>query len=100
MAVGDGLADIVGRKFGRAKWFCNADKSYVGSLAFAVGATAASLGLLSWLGLVGAISSDLVLAVAAISTVCALVEVAPFLAWADDNLSVPFVGALLAYLFL
>ena len=30
MAVGDGLAEISGRKFGTLKWYFNDDKSYAG----------------------------------------------------------------------
>ena len=102
MAVGDGLADVAGRRFGKNnKWFCNADKSYAGSLAFVAGATVASLGLLAWLGLVDSpFSPDLVGRVGLVSLACAVAEVLPALAWADDNLSVPVVGALLAALLL
>ena len=92
MSAGDGLADIVGRRFGRRKWFCsgaNADKSYAGSLGFVVGATAASVGLLTWLGFAAPVPGLL-----GISCVCALVEV--FVPGVDDNISVPAVGALLA----
>lgn len=100
MAVGDGLADIAGRRFGDAKWFCNGGKSYAGSLAFFAGATAASLGLLAWLGL-ATVDVDLAARVAAVSAACALVEVVPAPAIGiDDNVSVPLVGALLALLLL
>ena len=89
MAVGDGLADIVGRRFGRQKWFCNQEKSYAGSLAFVLGATVASVGLLRWLAFPAPLAP-----LVAISIVCALVEV--LLTGVDDNVSVPLVGALLA----
>jgi len=36
MAVGDGLADIVGRRFGKVKWPFSRNKSLVGSAAFVV----------------------------------------------------------------
>ena len=89
MAVGDGLADIIGRRFGRQKWFCNQEKSYAGSLAFVLGATVASVGLLRWLGFPAPLAP-----LVAISVICALVEV--LLTNVDDNVSVPLVGALLA----
>ena len=97
MAVGDGLADLVGRRWGGRKWFCRADKSYVGSAAFVAGAAAASYGLLYWLGLADAGDADLAAKLVAISAACAAVEVAPWLEWADDNLTVPLAGAVLAY---
>lgn len=31
MAAGDGMADIIGRKFGSAKWPFSKDKSYAGT---------------------------------------------------------------------
>ena len=96
MAVGDGLADIVGRRFGKLKWFCNPEKSYAGSLGFIVGASLASLGLLRWFGLASQLDGPLVGGVFAISAICALVEIGP--AWIDDNLSVPAAGAALALL--
>ena len=89
MAVGDGLADIIGRRFGSKKWFCNSEKSYAGSLAFVGGATVASMGLLRWLGFPAPLAPLLT-----ISCACALVEV--LLTDVDDNVSVPLVGGLLA----
>jgi dolichol kinase len=46
MALGDGFADLVWRKFGRTKWGFNQDKSVQGTLAFVVFAYAGSLVLL------------------------------------------------------
>jgi dolichol kinase len=89
MAVGDGLADIIGRRFGSKKWFCNQEKSYAGSLAFVLGATGASIGLLRWLGFPAPLAP-----LFTISCACALVEV--LLTGVDDNVSVPLVGGLLA----
>ena len=98
MAVGDGLADIVGRRFGAKKWFFNADKSYAGSLAFVGGAGLASFGLLKWFGLAPGFDASLIGGVLALSCACALVEVLPPLGFIDDNLSVPAAGAALALL--
>ena len=42
MAVGDGPADIVGRRFGRTPWPAVPDKTVEGSAAFVAGAFAAS----------------------------------------------------------
>jgi len=103
MAVGDGLADIVGRRFGeRNKWpFCP-DKSVAGSAAFVLGATVSSCLLVAWFALTGCLSLPLdpltfALRAFLISLACAAVELLPGL---DDNISVPVVGAFLAHLLL
>lgn len=46
MAVGDGLADIVGRKWGSVKWPFSKSKSLVGSGAFLLGSFTISAALL------------------------------------------------------
>mmetsp|Transcript_13717 Transcript_13717/g.43331 ORF Transcript_13717/g.43331 Transcript_13717/m.43331 type:complete len:317 (-) Transcript_13717:264-1214(-) len=103
MAVGDGLADIVGRRFGRTyKWPFAPDKSLAGSLAFVLGATLATFALSRWFALFGCFHlaldpSALLLRVFLISLACAFVELLPGL---DDNISVPLVAALLAHFFI
>jgi len=103
MAVGDGMADIVGRRFGRTnKWPFSPDKSVAGSAAFVLGATGATLGLVAWFALFGCLTLTLdpttfALRVLLVSLACAAVELLPAL---DDNLSVPLLAALLAHLFL
>ena len=99
MAVGDGVADIVGRRLGAGnRWPFAPSKSMVGSLAFATGAAAASLGLLGWLqlwGCLGPLPADCAARVVAISAACAAVELLPA-SLLDDNISVPLLGAVLA----
>lgn len=100
MAVGDGLADIFGRKWGKQKWFFDRNKSYVGTAAFIIGAFVASCALLQWLVFTGCLSFDVVGHVTQlllISVVCALVELVPGL---DDNITVPLAAAVLSYLLL
>ena len=46
MAVGDGLADIVGRQWGSVKWPFSKSKSLIGSGAFLVGGFTISAALL------------------------------------------------------
>lgn len=53
MAVGDGLADIVGRRFGTVKWPFAPTKSPAGSAAFVLGAFASSLGMVAYFHLFG-----------------------------------------------
>lgn len=110
MAVGDGLSDICGRRWGTVKWSFSTSKSIVGSLAFVIGAFGATVGLLYFLysfgftGVLGAraingFSTDLILRILGISITCAAVESLPATV-VDDNISVPVVAALSAFLLL
>uniref|UniRef100_A0A7S3NIY1 phytol kinase n=1 Tax=Aureoumbra lagunensis TaxID=44058 RepID=A0A7S3NIY1_9STRA len=98
MAVGDGVADIVGRRFGQSAKWPNSEKSYAGSLAFVFGASIATFVLLRWFEFMACLAPlpfdtvTLFARIFLISIVCALVELIPGL---DDNISVPFVGAFL-----
>lgn len=109
MAVGDGFADIVGRRFGKTKWSFVENKTVEGSIAFVLSAWAASLGMLIGCHLLGytALSArTAALPMAAISIACAAIELfsEPLRSLlgelADDNLTVPFAGALLTLLLL
>ena len=103
MAAGDGMADLVGRRWGTVKWPWSQSKSVVGSLAFFGAAFAATLAEIAWFHAFGAIDvtpQDAASRVAMISAACTVVELIPFYKWfgifGDDNLSVPIVGAVLA----
>eukprot|EP00956_Cyclotella_meneghiniana_P015508 scaffold23809_cov62-Cyclotella_meneghiniana.AAC.14 len=100
MAVGDGLADLMGRRFGATnKWPFNKRKSIAGSSAFVIGSVVGSFGLLSWLIWNGSMdplpydSLDLVRRLFVIAVVCAGVELAPVV---DDNYSVPIAAGILS----
>lgn len=102
MAAGDGMADLVGRRWGRNnKWWFSQDKSVAGTTAFAFFATLTSYALVNWLQLAGCLSiglesTDLFLRIALIGTLCSFVELLPV---GDDNFTVPASAALLsAYL--
>lgn len=105
MAVGDGLADIVGRRLGKNnKWFFSERKSMAGSLAFWVGSATAAVGLSLWLSAVTGVTplgsfptSTLVARICAVTGVSAVVELIPI---GDDNWTVPTTAALLSMLFL
>ncbi len=104
MAAGDGLADLIGRRFGsNNKWSFNKDKSVAGSAAFVSGATVASYGLISWLTGFGVMdpinlsTMDLFGRLLIISVLCAAVELIPA---GDDNYSVPLSAAVLSSLLL
>jgi len=109
MAVGDGFADIVGRRVGRTKWGFVESKSVEGSVAFVLSAWAASLGMLAgchYFGYTAITVQAAAMPMAFISVACAAIELlsAPVQRvlgeLGDDNLTVPFVGALLAMLLL
>ena len=100
MAAGDGLADLLGRRFGSTnKWTFNKDKSVAGSIAFVAGALVGSFVLISWLTGFGVMdplglsSEELVLRLLVISVLCAAVELIPV---GDDNYSVPLSAAILS----
>ena len=97
MAAGDGLADLIGRRFGSSnKWFFNKDKSR--SAAFVAGSFVGSYGLLFWLTSLGAMeplgmgTMGIAGRLLAIAVICAGVELIPV---GDDNWSVPISAALL-----
>ncbi|GAB5030406.1 phosphatidate cytidylyltransferase [Nannochloropsis oceanica] len=96
MAAGDGMADIVGRRWGEKKWAFSSTKSYAGTGAFVVSGFLVSVGLIAWFhlwGLVPALTLGVVGRVGVISVLCAMVELVP---WGDDNVSVPVVASVLA----
>ena len=97
LAVGDGLADLVGRRFGSSnKWFFNKDKSMAGSAAFVIGSFVGAFALIQWLISTGAMDPldlstvGLVGRLLAISVLCAGVELIPA---GDDNWTVPLSAA-------
>lgn len=96
MAAGDGMADIVGRRWGGKKWPFSSTKSYAGTGAFVVSGFLVSVGLIAWFhfwGLVPALTLGVVGRVGVISVLCAIVELVP---WGDDNVNVPVVASALA----
>ena len=105
MAAGDGMADIIGRRYGKngTKWpFGDGQKSLAGSAAFAFFAFGITLAICSWLIATGTLSSSLTFStmaerILAISCICALVEVLPI---GDDNYTVPGSAALLSAMWL
>lgn len=102
MCGGDGLADVVGRRWGSGnKIPYNPDKSVAGSAALVGGGTVFSAALLAYLQALGYINLDLgacVPALAAVGVGAAVVESVPWKV--DDNVTVPGVAWLLATLLL
>ncbi|EED93238.1 predicted protein [Thalassiosira pseudonana CCMP1335] len=100
LAVGDGLADLIGRRLGSAnKWSFNQSKSVAGSAAFVIGSVVGSFGLISWLISNGTMDSlqfdtlELLGRLFIIAVVSAGVELVPIV---DDNYSVPITAAVLS----
>ena len=98
MAAGDGLADLIGRRYGKNnKWRFNSDKSIAGTAAFWAGGTLCAMVLLktSSLQLSSSLlpgSPDLILA--GIMLISALLEILP--GKFDDNWVVPLSAAVMA----
>lgn len=102
MSFGDGLATIVGIKFGRKKLPWSKDKSWAGSITYLVAGTAAA-SLLIWWTLHPLKAGESILFYYFIlplilTFISALFESLPF--GLNDNLLVPLVGAFAAYVIL
>jgi uncharacterized protein (TIGR00297 family) len=102
LAVGDGMASVVGQAVGGPRLPWNEKKSYAGFLAFVGFGTLAAAVLIAWtarlpLDLASWHAERTVSLAFAVSLACALVESLP--TTLDDNLTVPLVGAVLFPLF-
>ncbi len=97
---GDGLAEILGRQFGRIKLPWNTGKSWVGSFGFFAGSWLLSVFILAVFWLAGVFSGPFLgylLPMTLIAFVTTLVEsITPH---DFDNLSVPVAAVLLGFLF-
>ncbi|XP_062204178.1 probable phytol kinase 2, chloroplastic [Phragmites australis] len=104
LCAGDGVADIVGRRFGHAKLPHNPEKSYAGTIAMFLAGFIASVLYMCYFHHFGFVEESwtLVVAFGAISLVAAVVESLPISTRLDDNLTVPLacvlVGAVVFYL--
>ncbi len=98
MCGGDGLADVVGRRWGRCKLPFGREKSWVGSLAMALGGFGFAFGFVWLFNVLGNFRPPLELgptagAVAVIAMAAALVEALPL---RDvDNLTLTLTGVVL-----
>ncbi|CAM9912835.1 unnamed protein product [Pylaiella littoralis] len=103
MAVGDGMADLVGRKFGKHKWQKGGDKSIEGSAAFASGSFLASMVMIQWFhwfGMLPMKPAEAAAGAAVVSAACAAVELLPVRLVGDDNFSVPITALIVGRLLL
>ncbi|KAM3320414.1 putative phytol kinase 1, chloroplastic [Capsicum chacoense] len=101
MCGGDGIADIVGRRFGSTKIPYNKQKSWAGSLSMFVFGFLVSIGMLYYFSALGYFLLDWVSTVervAVVSFVATMVESLPITGTVDDNISVPLVSMVVASL--
>jgi phytol kinase len=83
MCGGDGLADIIGRRFGVHKLPFSPGKSWVGSGAMFLGSWAFAVGMVVWFNTLGLFTDpmalpQIVLSVGVIAAIATLVEALPF----------------------
>ena len=87
---GDGLADVVGRRYGRAKLPGQQDKSWAGSAGFFVGGLVFSMIFLAYFDAVGFLQFDLTAALVPLAITTLAATVVEAYTPADlDNLTVP-----------
>ncbi len=96
LALGDGLSNLAGRRWGARKLPWSGDKSWVGSAVFVLSSWAGSLALVLWTaeGTGAALPGmgTVLLACGTASLAAALVESLPLPL--DDNLTVPLTAAM------
>ncbi|XP_028793241.1 probable phytol kinase 1, chloroplastic isoform X1 [Neltuma alba] len=92
MCGGDGIADIIGRRFGSVKIPYNKNKSLAGSISMLAFGSFISIGMLYYYSVLGYMQLDwgrTVQNVALVSLVATVVESLPISEVIDDNISVP-----------
>ncbi|PWA65763.1 phytol kinase 2 protein [Artemisia annua] len=94
LCAGDGMADIIGRRFGTKKIPYNKDKSFAGSIAMAAAGFIASVGYMHYFSMFGYFeeSWEMIFGFLVISVASALVESHPISTTFDDNLMVPLTS--------
>ncbi|XP_061957719.1 farnesol kinase, chloroplastic-like isoform X1 [Populus nigra] len=100
LCAGDGMADIVGRRFGRQKIPYNKNKSIAGSVAMALSGFVASVGFMYYFASFGYVqkSWEMLLGFLVVSLASAFVESLPISTELDDNLTVTLTSILLGNL--
>nr|XP_043631877.1 phytol kinase 1, chloroplastic [Erigeron canadensis] len=101
MCGGDGIADIMGRRFGTHKIPYNLQKSWCGSISMFIVGFLISIGMLYYFSIFGYLELDwssTIERVALVALVATLVESLPTKGGIDDNISVPLASMATAYL--
>ncbi|CAL5209072.1 unnamed protein product [Lathyrus oleraceus] len=94
MCGGDGVADIIGRRYGSIKIPYNQKKSWAGSIAMFIFGFLVSIGMLYYYSALGHVEfnwESILPRVAFVSIVATVVESLPTTEVIDDNISVPLV---------
>lgn len=100
MCGGDGLAEIIGRRYGRQKLPWNAEKSWMGSLGMLLGGWVFAMGTLAVYVAAGIFAGKLVDYLAAVSIIAIAGTVVESFPLHDmDNITVTLVSVGLGYLF-
>lgn len=101
MCGGDGIADIVGRRFGSSKLPYNPGKSWAGSIAMFLFGFLVSYGCLWYFSLMGFYQLDTrgtLLRLAVVSLAATIVESLPVSTKLDDNVTVPLTTVVVGML--
>lgn len=101
MCGGDGVADIMGRRFGSLKIPYNQQKSWAGSISMFIFGFLISIVMLYYFSMFGYFQLDwtgTIERVALVSLVATVVESLPTTGVVDDNLSVPLASMVTAFL--
>ncbi|KAF2295238.1 hypothetical protein GH714_032261 [Hevea brasiliensis] len=101
MCGGDGVADIMGRRFGLIKLPYNRQKSWVGSISMFISGFLISIGMLYYYSALGYLRLNwmsTIQRVAWVALVATIVESLPTTETVDDNLSVPLISMVVTYL--
>ncbi|KAF7113011.1 hypothetical protein RHSIM_RhsimUnG0170100 [Rhododendron simsii] len=101
MCGGDGVADIMGRKFGSVKIPYNKNKSWAGSISMFIFGFLISMGMLYYFSALGYFQMDLISTmerVALVAFVATVIESLPTEGGVDDNISVPLASMVTAWL--
>ncbi|KAG0604306.1 hypothetical protein M758_10G160900 [Ceratodon purpureus] len=101
MCGGDGVADIVGRRFGSSKLPYNPSKSWAGSVAmflFGLLVSYACLWYFSFMGFYHLDTGDTLIRLAVVSLAATVVESLPISTKLDDNVTVPLTTVVMGML--
>ncbi|XP_024397263.1 probable phytol kinase 1, chloroplastic [Physcomitrium patens] len=101
MCGGDGIADIVGRRFGSSKLPYNSGKSWAGSIAMFLFGFLVSYGCLWYFSLMGFYQLDTrsaLLRLSVVSLAATIVESLPISTKLDDNVTVPLTTVIVGML--
>ncbi|KAG9146471.1 hypothetical protein Leryth_011749 [Lithospermum erythrorhizon] len=100
LCAGDGLADVIGRRFGSHKLPYNKNKSIVGSISMLMAGFLASIGFMHYFASFGYMTEswEMVWRFFVVSLASTLVESHPLSTDLDDNLTVPLASLLVGSL--